>query len=113
MGTRRQSYRCPIFGSVKDIKDNVLPTYEDVMKCYEWNRLQLKIGRNTIKEPSFLNIAEFVSQKVDVWRKSSLPTLSHTSHSAIILKAYHLECKNLIKSLKRLSVDQKNDSIQH
>ena len=60
METRRQSYQCPIFGSVQDIKDNVLPTYEDVMKYYEWNRLQLKISRNTIKEPSFLDIAELV-----------------------------------------------------
>lgn len=113
METRRQSYQCPIFGSVEDIKDNLLPTYEDVMKCYEWNRLQLKISRNTIKEPSFLDIAELVSQKVeDVWRKSSLPTVSHT-RVIQLLKAYHLKCKNLIKSLKRLSADQKNDFIQH
>ena len=63
METRRQSYQFPIFGSEQDIKDNVLPTYEDVMKYYEWNRLQLKISRNTIKKTSFLDIAEFVSQK--------------------------------------------------
>lgn len=112
METRRQSYQCPIFGSVEDIKDNVLPTYEDVMKCYEWNRLQLKICRNTIKEPSFLDVAELVTKKVeDIWRKASLPIVSHTRVVQQI-KAYHLKCKNLIKSLKRLSTDQKNDFIQ-
>ena len=69
METRRQSYQCPIFGSVQDIRENVSPTYEDVMKYYKWNRLQLKVSRNTIKEPSFLDIAELVSQKVeDFWR---------------------------------------------
>ena len=79
METRRQSYQYPIFGSAKDIKNNVLPTYENVMKYYKWSRLQLKISRNTIKEPSYLDIAELVSQKVDdVWRKSSLPTVSYT-----------------------------------
>ena len=113
METRRQSYQCPIFGSAKDIKDNVLPTYKDVMKYYCWSRLQLKISRNTIKEPSFLDIAELVSQKVDdVWRKLSLPTVSYTIVIQL-LKAYHLKCKNLINSLKRLFADQKNDFIQH
>ena len=48
----------------------------------------------------------------DVWRKSSLPTVSHT-RVIQLLKAYHLKWKNLIKSLKRLSADQKNDFIQH
>ena len=108
METRRQSYRCPIFGRVEDIKGNVLPTYEDVMKCYEWNRLQLKISRNTVKQPSFLEVAELVSRRgEDIWRKSSLPTISQ-KRVIQLLKAHHLKCKNLIKSLKRLSVKHKN-----
>ena len=105
METRRQSYQCPIFGSVEDIKGNVLPTYEDVMKCYEWNRLQVKISMNTVKQPSFLDVAEVVSGRVeDFWRNLSLPTISH-KRVCELLKAYHLKCKNLIKSLKRLSVE--------
>ena len=52
-------------------------------------------------------------QKVeDVWRKSPLPTVSHT-RVIHLLKAYHLKCKNLIKSLKRLFADQKNEFIRH
>ncbi|KAF2889237.1 hypothetical protein ILUMI_16936 [Ignelater luminosus] len=42
----------------------------------------------------------------------SLPTVSHT-RVIQLLKAYHLKCKNLIKSLKRLSADQKNIFLQN
>ncbi|GBP06283.1 Protein asteroid homolog 1 [Eumeta japonica] len=40
MSNNRQPQKCPIFGTIEDIKENVLPTYHDLMKCYEWNRLQ-------------------------------------------------------------------------
>lgn len=112
METRSQCYFCPIFGNVEDINDNVLPTFEDVMKCYEWNRLQLKITRNTTKEPSFLDIAKLVAQRVEcVWRKSSLPAVSNTRVIQLI-NGYHIKCKNLKKSLKKISVYQKENFLR-
>lgn len=104
METRSQDYFCTRFENVEDINDNVLPTYEYVTKYYDWNREQLKITRNTTKEPSFLDIAKLVAQRIEcVWRKSSLPTVSNTIVIQVI-NGYHINYKNLIKSLKKMSV---------
>lgn len=119
MESRSKSYRCPIFGSIGDLKTNVLPTYQDVMKCYEWERQQLKNKKisnatklQSKKEPSFSEIADIVTKKVeDIWRKASIPTVTHT-RTIQLLKAFHAKCKNHLKSLKRLSEDKKTDFLR-
>lgn len=52
------------FRNAEDIQDNVLPTNEDVLKFFEWNRLQIKISTNTVKESLFLDAAKLVSLRV-------------------------------------------------
>lgn len=112
MSNNRQPHKCPIFGTIEDIKENVLPTYQDVMKCYEWNRLQVKIKNVSNKEPAFSEIAEIVTRKVEgVWQKASIPIVSHT-RVIQLLKAYHSKCKNIIKSLKRLATEKTTEFLQ-
>lgn len=107
MESKRIKYKCPIFGTIGELKENVLPTFQDVMKFYEWTRIQLKIQQGSNKEPSFSQIAEIVAQKIeDIWQKSSIPTVSHT-RTIQILKTYHGKCKIHLKSLKRLTEEKK------
>ncbi|GBP96300.1 Protein FAM200A [Eumeta japonica] len=108
MSNNRQPHKCPIFGTIEDIKENVLPTYQDVMKCYEWNKLQVKIKNVSNKEPAF---SEIVTRKVGVWQKASIPIVSHT-RVIQLLKAYHSKCKNIIKSLKMLATEKKTEFLQ-
>ncbi|KAH9638792.1 hypothetical protein HF086_002032 [Spodoptera exigua] len=99
----RKSTCCPIFGAPEDINENQLPTYKQVMKYYNLVRHQLKLENNSKKEPSINEISEIVSSKVEcLWRKASIPTVSHNRVMQLI-KSYHAKCKNLLKSLKRLS----------
>lgn len=99
MERTRNTTKCPFFGDVCDIKDNnILPTYADVMKCYEWTRRQIKWNKNTQKEPTFQEIAIIVTDKIEkIWTKASLPIVSHTRVTQM-LQAYHLKCKNILKS---------------
>ena len=55
--------------------ENVLPTYEDLMKCYLFERFQLK--RDTKKDPSVKLIARKVSDRIiSVWNKAYVPTVT-------------------------------------
>ena len=52
---------CLIFGTSKLFAENMLPTYEDVMKCYLFQRFQLK--RQSKKDPSAKLRAKKVSER--------------------------------------------------
>ena len=70
-GTRLSS-ECPIFGSPKNIGERCLPTYEEVMKYYIYDRLQIKQK----KDKSFKAIAAVVAQRLEIlWKKASIPHL--------------------------------------
>ena len=60
-GTRRSS-ECPNFGSPKNISERCLPTNEEVMKYYNYVRLQIKQR----KDPSFKAIATVVAQRLEI-----------------------------------------------
>ncbi|GBN98496.1 hypothetical protein AVEN_87229-1 [Araneus ventricosus] len=75
----RNKFNYPIFGSPEDISQIRLPTYEDILRCCCFERLNLapKTGN---KEPSFSRIAENVSTKIEsVWAKASTasPIVTH------------------------------------
>lgn len=98
MDTTRKKWKCPLFGNTCDLKDNMLPTYEDVMKYYEWNRRNIKLDRDTKKEPTYKEIQAIVVSKItEIWGKASIPTIERKGIN-VMLKAYHLKCKNLLKS---------------
>lgn len=76
MERTRNSWKCPLFGDLCDLKDNILPTYEDVMKFYEWIRHMLKFEKETKKEPTYKEIEAVVVEKlIQIWAKSSIPTV--------------------------------------
>jgi hypothetical protein len=45
---------CPIFGTVRRMNLNMLPTVEDILMDYQWIRLDLKTNPN--KEPTVSDI---------------------------------------------------------
>ena len=97
--TRKDS-SCPIFGCAKDISITTLqlPTYEDVMKCFQSIRIEMK-GCGS-KEPTSASIADNVALKVEhVWTRASIPVLSHQRIVKLILD-YNIKYQNLIKPLK-------------
>lgn len=95
----RQSSTCPILDTLTELRNNVLPTYEDVLKCCEWERLQLK-SKHGGKDPSFRDIVEKVTGNIlFLWENASLPTVSKI-RIVTMIKAYHMKYKNLLKSFK-------------
>ncbi|KAJ8728603.1 hypothetical protein PYW07_006299 [Mythimna separata] len=102
MDRTREKWKCPLFGDTCDLKENMLPTYEDVMKFYEWNRRKIKLDKDTKKEPTYKEIEAIVVAKiVEIWGKASIPTIQ-LKGIKVMLKAYHLKCKNLLKSYPKI-----------
>lgn len=87
-----------MFGDLCDLKDNILPSYEDVMKFYEWTRHKLKHESETKKEPTYKEIEAIVVPKlIEIWVRSSIPTVE-PKRVKVMLQTYHLKCKILLKS---------------
>lgn len=95
----RNKLKCLIFGDAKELGNNVLPTYEDIMRYYLYVKHQMK-PKITSKEPSISSIAEIVAIDIEkVWLKASIPIVSHTRVLQLI-KMYHDKYRNLLKSAK-------------
>ncbi|GBM25728.1 hypothetical protein AVEN_241997-1 [Araneus ventricosus] len=90
-----------LFGTGKNLfpSDAVFfPTYEDMIRCYQSTRLQIK-GEGS-KEPSSASVAAAVAKKViDVWERASIPVVSLKRVIAMIL-SYSSKYKNVIKPAK-------------
>ncbi|CAH1103801.1 unnamed protein product [Psylliodes chrysocephalus] len=75
----RVSDKLYLFEKAEDLNEEqrqLLPTYEEIIKCFKSFRLHLK-GDGS-KEPASNEIANIVTQKVSViWQRASLPTVSH------------------------------------
>lgn len=94
---KEKIYICPVFGEAKQFISNVLPTFEDVMKCYEFHRFNIKQLKETKKEPLILEISEIVALEVeDIWAKASIPTVGHKRVLQMI-QYYHEKCKKFLK----------------
>ncbi|GBM01864.1 hypothetical protein AVEN_218982-1 [Araneus ventricosus] len=95
-------FKCPIFGSLEDISQINLPTYENMLRCCFFETLNLapKTGN---KEPSLSRIAENVATKIEsVWAKAStaIPIVTH-SRVLQTIHTYHGKNTNFKKSYKR------------
>jgi hypothetical protein len=98
---------CFVFGLPEELKPNVLPTYSQVMKFYFLIREQVK-SSNHGKDPAFTDIANVVAERVaDLWKKSSIPTISHC-RIVRILKSYHAKYKNILKSKNKSTESYRN-----
>ena len=66
---------CPIFGAPKPLPGNMLPTYEDVLKCHLYERFQ--VIKRSKKDPSAKLITRNISENIKtIWDKASIPTVS-------------------------------------
>lgn len=90
-----------LFGTEKDIlpeKTIVLPTYEDMIRCFYSVRLSLKGDGK--KQPESRKVANIVAQKIqEIWHRASLPTLSHRRIIEMILQ-FNNEYQKLLKPVK-------------
>ena len=71
MAATRKMIDCPIFGSFSDLSGRMLPTYEDMMKCYLYERHQMQ--QLTKKDPAVNDIANIVSKEIVSVEKSLNP----------------------------------------
>ncbi|CAI6354827.1 unnamed protein product [Macrosiphum euphorbiae] len=100
----RNKLKCFIFGDAKELSNNVLPTFEDVMQYYLFVKHKLK-PETTSKEPSVSSIAEIIAVLEKVWLKASIPVVSHTRVLQMI-KTYHDKYRNILKSAKsRINIE--------
>src|SRR6218665_994272 len=100
----RKMTMCPVFGAPEELSDNVLPTYESLMKSYMLLRHQIK-SSGTVKEPSVANISQQLAAKVEqIWVKASIPTVSHDRVLQLI-RGYHDKYVKLIKPPKARQAD--------
>ena len=89
---------CPIFGNCSELKDNALPTYEDVIKCFLYKRCLLK--EKCKKDPSAKEISVELAGEIEViWSKASIPCITTTRIIQLILD-YHQKYRNLLKQMK-------------
>ena len=71
----RKSTNCVIFGQPKVLSSSTLPSYEDVIRACQFERITLlEILR---KEPAFSTICQLVATSViKIWNAASIPTVS-------------------------------------
>lgn len=90
-----------IIGSEKDIlpeQTSILPTYEEVIRCFQNIRLKLK-GHGS-KQPEAREVASIVATKIEeVLKKASLPTVVHKRVVDMILQ-YNKKYQTIIKPFK-------------
>lgn len=96
--TRKQS-SCPVFGAPRKLSEALLPTYDDIMKHYLLERIHLKPTRDA-KEPTVGEISENLATVIEgIWRKASIPIISHTRVLQMI-RTYHDRYRKILKSFK-------------
>lgn len=95
----RKVLNCPVFGSPCQLSDNLLPTYQDVMKYYTAVKNGLK-SQAAGQEPKVADICEMVTREVErVWIRASIPVVSHT-RVVKLLRTYHDKYQKLLKPYK-------------
>ena len=110
--TTRTVIRCPVFGSPADVKQSMLPTNADVMKCY--NMIQNKIRPSANKKATVTEVSEVLSRRIELlWSKASIPVISHKRVLERI-KLLHDRYRNILKPYSSRKNDPKyTDKIQH
>ena len=95
----RKVLNCVVFGSPSQLRFNMLPTYEDVMRYYICIKNGLKLNAGG-REPKVADICETVTRQVErIWIKASIPAVSHT-RVLKLLRSYHDRYMKLLKPYK-------------
>lgn len=90
-----------LFGTAKDLPENtnLLPTYEDMIRCYQSVHLELK--GEASKQPEVRVVANIVAKKLeDIWTRASLPIVTRKRIIDLILQ-YNNKYQSIIKPIKR------------
>lgn len=107
LGTRSKT-DCPIIGAPSELPSNVLPTIEDILKCYLLIRNDLKF-QQCGKDPSVLRICQILCDKVfNIWKTSSIPTVS-TNRIIKLIQDFHSKYLGLIRYPKQ----KRNENYDH
>ncbi|PZC78138.1 hypothetical protein B5X24_HaOG202589 [Helicoverpa armigera] len=86
------------------MKCNNLPTYEDVLRHYEWVRHEMKRSNN--KEPQAKRISsEVVRAIIEIWNKASIPTVTEVRVNQLLL-SYCNQYRQLLKNYDRVPKSQ-------
>jgi hypothetical protein len=94
MALLRNEVKRPIFGSGRELPNNVLPTYKDVMKLFIL--IQYSSGKKQYKDIVH-NTSEIIATKIEeVWHKANIPIVEHHTILARI-KTYHESYGNILK----------------
>lgn len=90
---------CPIFGSGCDMPANMLPTYENVLRCVYWHSKENR-SKETISTSTLSRSCEEVANKLEeTWKRASIPVIDHYSILRKI-RSYHDKYRTLLKSYK-------------
>lgn len=95
----RKTFKYPLFDYVCQMKNDQLPTYQDILKSLLYKKKQLTIS-NAGKHPSITQIcSDLANDIVRIYMSASIPTVSIQRIVASI-KHYHSKYQNLIKPYK-------------
>lgn len=95
----KSKIHCVVFGAPKDLSELVLPTYEEIMKCYLYIKNDIKTQNNN-KEPSVSEVSEIIANKLEsLWLKATIPVVSRTRVLQMI-QTYHEKYRNILKPFK-------------
>jgi hypothetical protein len=85
---------CPIFGVVKRMKLDVLPTIEDLVGDYQWIRLDWE---HPDKQPTVSEITSVLVRKVkEIWTRASVPIVSIERITRLV-QSHHDQYLKLIR----------------
>jgi len=91
---QRKPPDCPIFGTVKRMKLDMLPTIQNILEDYQWVRLDLR--EHPEREPKVFEIISVLVQKItDIWSRASIPTVT-VQRITKLLKDIHDQYLKLI-----------------
>ncbi|CAH0555142.1 unnamed protein product [Brassicogethes aeneus] len=92
----RSLSNCPIVGAPSELPTTILPTLQDMLKCYLLIRDKLKFERSG-KDPSIFEIAQKLAERVEIiWRKSFIPTVSR-NRIVKLIQDNHVKYLHLIR----------------
>ena len=79
-----------IFGLACELNPAVLPSYGDVMRCFDHSKAQLKLANKTKCNPSIYEVCTIVAEAVvQIWRTASIPTMTMKNIEDKIKKYYN------------------------
>lgn len=86
---------CPIFGESKDLSYNKLPTFQDIVKCYNEN-------------PKLNNAAKLANEVSNIWSHVGIPTNKNILRSIKLVLENYVKKSKSVKSTNRSKNFEKN-----